>query len=139
MLNKSCVSLIFILLVIKQLLSVPLKSGINNQQPGLIVVSYDGFRNEYFNRNVTNYMNKLRFTDGTYTDFMKNIFPTKTFPNHHSISTGVFANVHGVMANSFYDQKLGPLGYGYELFHFNEELTPIWVSTKFELSKTQTY
>lgn len=53
----------------------------------LIVVSYDAFRNEYFDRNVTNYMNELRFNN-TYSDYMRNVFPTKTFPNHHSIATG---------------------------------------------------
>jgi predicted AlkP superfamily pyrophosphatase or phosphodiesterase len=53
----------------------------------LIVVSYDAFRNEYFNRNVTDYMNSLRFSN-TYTDYMRNVFPTKTYPNHVSIATG---------------------------------------------------
>lgn len=32
----------------------------NKDIPALLIVSYDGFRNEFFNRNVTNYFNTLR-------------------------------------------------------------------------------
>lgn len=55
--------------------------------PSLLVISYDAFRPEYFNRSVTPYMNELR-TNGSTTDYLKNEFPTKTFVNHHSIATG---------------------------------------------------
>jgi ectonucleotide pyrophosphatase/phosphodiesterase family member 5 len=59
---------------------------------------------------------------------LKNVFPTKTFPNHHSISTGVFPDEHGVMANSLYDFDLQrPLNYSYELFHFESKFKPIWL------------
>lgn len=96
--------------------------------PGLLVISYDAFRPEYFNRSVTPYMNELR-KNGSTTDYLKNEFPTKTFVNHHSIATGMYPSVHGVLANSVYDLKLQKkLDYGYELFHYNENIIPIWVS-----------
>lgn len=91
----------------------------------LIVVSYDAFRTEYLRRNSTSFMNELR-RNGTTAEFMRNVFPTKTFPNHHSIATGVYPNQHGVMANEFYDHSRGRLNYSYEMFHFNEEIVPIW-------------
>lgn len=59
---------------------------------------------------------------------MRNVFPTKTFPNHHSIATGVFPEEHGVMANSLYDFDLmKKLDYSFELFHLKHEIKPIWI------------
>lgn len=94
----------------------------------LLLISYDAFRPEYFERNVTPFMNDLR-KKGTYTEYMRNVFPTKTFTNHHTISTGMYPEEHGVLGNSLYDAKLKKeLKYGYELFHYNERIIPIWVS-----------
>lgn len=91
----------------------------------LIVVSYDAFRTEYLKRSSASYMVELG-RNGTWAEYLRNVFPTKTFPNHHSIATGVFPNQHGVMANGLYDHGRGRINYSYELFHFNEELVPIW-------------
>lgn len=66
--------------------------------------------------------------NSTRADYMRNVFPTKTFPNHHSISTGVYPEQHGVMANDLYDFDLGKvLDYSFELFHFRSEIRPIWI------------
>lgn len=90
-------------------------------------VSYDAFRNEYFERNVTDFTNELRL-NSTRADYLRNVFPTKTFPNHHTISTGVFPEEHGVMANSLFDFTLSSnLKYSFELFHFKSEIKPIWI------------
>lgn len=105
---------------------------VTEEKPALLIISYDGFRNEYFERSVTPTMNKLR-ADGTSTEYMTNVFATKTFPNHHSIVTGVYAENHGVMANSFFDSKLGYLEYGSDLYLYNEKIHPIWVSLWFSL------
>lgn len=77
-------------------------------------------------RNVTDYMNSLR-KNNTYSDNMENIFPTKTFPNHHSIGTGVYAKDHGVLANGFYDFDLKKeIKYSFEMFHYKSEIHPIY-------------
>ncbi|XP_037044924.1 ectonucleotide pyrophosphatase/phosphodiesterase family member 5-like isoform X2 [Bradysia coprophila] len=92
----------------------------------LLVVSFDAFRPEYFNRDVTPFMNDLR-KKGSYTEYLRNVFPTKTFTNHHTISTGMFPEEHGVLGNTLYDAKLKKeLKYGYELFHYKEDIMPIW-------------
>ncbi|XP_058443625.1 bis(5'-adenosyl)-triphosphatase enpp4-like [Malaya genurostris] len=123
-------------LVVQFLLLLPLfgnvsPSGSSGPSAGssssvLIIVSYDAFRTEYLQRNTTSFMNELR-RNGTTAQYLRNVFPTKTFPNHHSIATGVYPNQHGVMANGLYDHGRGKLNYSYELFHFDDELVPIWV------------
>ncbi|XP_001660105.2 bis(5'-adenosyl)-triphosphatase ENPP4 [Aedes aegypti] len=91
----------------------------------LIVVSYDAFRTEYLRRNSTAFMNELR-RNGTTAEYLRNVFPTKTFPNHHSIATGVYPNQHGVIANEIYDHLRGKLEYSYEMYHFSDDIVPIW-------------
>ena len=34
---------------------------------------------------------------------MQPVYPSKTFPNHYSIVTGLYAESHGIVANTFYD------------------------------------
>jgi ectonucleotide pyrophosphatase/phosphodiesterase family protein 5 len=53
-----------------------------------------------------------------------------TLPNHHSIATGVYPEVHGILGNQVYDPHYGKiLNYSEELWHFNDAVVPIWVST----------
>lgn len=57
---------------------------------------------------------------------MKNVFPTKTFTNHYSIATGAYPETHGILGNEVYDKIKGKLNYGYDLFHLNQSVLPIW-------------
>lgn len=94
--------------------------------PKLLVVSYDAFRYDYFNRNVTPFMNKLR-NKGSHADYMKNIFVTKTFPNHHTMATGLYAETHGIVDNEFYDPvSHNVTKYSYQLYHYDNTILPIW-------------
>lgn len=52
----------------------------------LLVISYDGFRPEYLHRHVTPNLNEFR-EESTWAQFMRPVFPTKTFVNHFSIAT----------------------------------------------------
>lgn len=58
-----------------------------SSHPVLIVISFDGFRHDYFRHVATPNLDLLR-EDGTSVPFMRNQFVTKTFPNHMSIATG---------------------------------------------------
>lgn len=100
-----------------------------SQHPILIVVSYDAFGANFFHQNLVPQMEKLKKV-GTYADYLINVFPTKTFPNHHSIATGLYPEVHGVIANKYFDPKTETFkSIDYDLFHYNEDVVPIWVST----------
>lgn len=88
--------------------------GCSNQQQAnssdkhsnpLLLISFDGFMNEYIERNETPNFDQL-ISNGVKAEYLIPIFPTKTFPNHYTIATGLYAENHGIIANSFYDSKL---------------------------------
>jgi predicted AlkP superfamily pyrophosphatase or phosphodiesterase len=75
-----------------------------DQNP-VLLISIDGFMNEYLERNET--PNFDRFVkNGVQAEYLIPVFPTKTFPNHWSIVTGLYVENHGIIANSFYDYEL---------------------------------
>lgn len=49
---------------------------------------------------------------------------------HLTLEQGFYPETHGVTGNTLYDSKLGPLGYGYDLFHYNKTIKPIWVANQ---------
>lgn len=119
---RSLITFTFILVILQNV-----KQGmLTSQPPKLLVISYDAFRYDYFEKNVTPFMNKLKY-QGTYVDYMKNIFVTKTFPNHHTMATGLYAETHGVVDNEFYDPvSKNTTKYSYNLYHYNNNILPIW-------------
>uniref|UniRef100_A0A4W3I1G4 Ectonucleotide pyrophosphatase/phosphodiesterase 3 n=1 Tax=Callorhinchus milii TaxID=7868 RepID=A0A4W3I1G4_CALMI len=76
-------------------------------QPPLILFSLDGFRAEYLQTwyKLMPVINKLK-TCGTHSKYMRAMYPTKTFPNHYSIVTGLYPETHGIIDNSMYDINL---------------------------------
>ncbi len=55
----------------------------------IILVSIDGFRWDYLDRGVTPNLARLA-REGVRARSMVPVFPTKTFPNHYSIVTGLY-------------------------------------------------
>ena len=68
----------------------------------LILISLDGFRWDYIERTDTPNLDFL-IESGVHTEALVPIFPSKTFPNHYTIVTGLFAENHGIVANTMYD------------------------------------
>jgi predicted AlkP superfamily pyrophosphatase or phosphodiesterase len=67
---------------------------------------------------------------GSHAEYMRNVFITKTFPNHQSIATGLYPEVHGILGNEVFDPDYNKtLKYGHDLWHFSDTVVPIWVST----------
>lgn len=80
--------------------------GVNRPEhldkPYVIVVSFDGFRHDYLDR--IDAPNFRRVVDrGVRAGGLIPVFPSKTFPNHYSIATGMYAENHGLIDNTFYD------------------------------------
>ncbi|XP_076174778.1 ectonucleotide pyrophosphatase/phosphodiesterase family member 5 isoform X2 [Ptiloglossa arizonensis] len=116
-----------IMFVLMFIMLLNVKDGLLiSQHPKLLVVSYDAFRYDYFNRNLTPFMNRLKY-ESTHTDYIMNIFVTKTFPNHHTMATGLYAETHGVVDNEIYDPVSDNTSKSlYNLFHNNNRVVPIW-------------
>jgi len=83
------------------------------KKPPVILISLDGFRPEYMSRTfpgpnpfpVTPTIQCLA-KKGVHAPSMMPSFPTITFPNHHSIVTGLYPESHGIVGNQFYDPHL---------------------------------
>ncbi|GLB53251.1 alkaline phosphatase family protein [Neptunitalea chrysea] len=74
------------------------------KQPYVIMVSLDGFRYDYPEK--YNAKNILEIgKNGSYVTRLIPSFPSKTFPNHYSIATGLYPAHHGIISNSFYDKS----------------------------------
>lgn len=72
----------------------------------VVLVSFDAFRWDYSKLYLTPNLNKMAF-DGVKADRLIPSFPTKTFPNHYSIATGLYPDHHGIVDNSFSAPDLG--------------------------------
>lgn len=69
--------------------------------PVTILVSIDGFWAPYLQRGLS--PNLARLAAGGAVASMRPSFPSKTFPNHWTLVTGVVPDRHGIVANSFTD------------------------------------
>ena len=72
----------------------------------LVLASLDGFRAAYLDRGVTPNLAALA-RRGVRARRMISSFPSKTFPNHYSIATGLYPGHHGIVANHVWDAALG--------------------------------
>lgn len=73
-----------------------------------ILISIDGFRHEYLTRSrngkpLAPTLQALATEGVTARNGMQPIMPTKTFPNHWSLVTGLYAESHGIIGNTMYD------------------------------------
>ena len=74
------------------------------EKPYVILVSLDGFRYDYVERFQPPHL--LEFIQaGVQAESMIPSYPSKTFPNHYSIATGMYPENHGLVANSFFDPE----------------------------------
>jgi predicted AlkP superfamily pyrophosphatase or phosphodiesterase len=99
----------------------------------VLLISIDGFMNEYLDRNETPNFDRF-IQNGTRAEYLIPVFPTKTFPTHWTIATGLYTENHGIIANSFYDYELearfsyGPQGGPNDERWWGGE--PIWVTAE---------
>lgn len=74
----------------------------SQQQPYVLLISFDGFRWDYCNRGITPNI-ELLIEEGVKATSLQPVFPTKTFPNHYTIVTGLYPENHGIIFNEFHD------------------------------------
>lgn len=78
------------------------QTRIRDLRPTVILISLDGFRYDYLDRYKPPALQKLA-RNGVRAKWMIPSFPTKTFPNHYTIATGLYPQNHGIVENSVYD------------------------------------
>lgn len=126
----------FLLIIIETLLLSCSQTNNKNTPKGypLILISIDGFRWDYFNRTETPHFDEL-IAGGVQAESLIPVFPSKTFPNHYSIVTGLYAENHGIVANRMYDPEFDAWFYiGENSEPVSEsrwwEGEPIWVTVE---------
>ncbi|CAG8702439.1 16159_t:CDS:2 [Gigaspora margarita] len=80
-------------------------NGTHDFYSTILLVSFDGFRADYLDRNLTPTLNEL-IQNGIKAEYMMPSFPSVTFPNHYTIVTGLYPESHGIVGNEFYDPDL---------------------------------
>lgn len=77
-------------------------SSQKDEKPYVLLISFDGFRHDYVEKyqlaHFTNFISQ-----GTAAEYMLPSFPSKTFPNHYTVVTGLYPGNHGLVDNPFYD------------------------------------
>ena len=72
----------------------------------VILISIDGFRWDYLQKYQPPTLSALA-NGGVHATRMTPSFPSKTFPNHYTLVTGLRPAHHGIVGNWFYDPDLG--------------------------------
>lgn len=73
-----------------------------SRESTLILISLDGFRWDFLDHGVTPVLSRLA-REGVHAERLIPSFPTKTFPNHYTIATGLRPAEHGLVANNIWD------------------------------------
>ena len=72
------------------------------RKPYVVIISFDGMKPEYLQRiDLPNFERVMQ--RGVRSVGMIPTYPSKTFPNHYSIVTGMYAESHGIVGNRFTD------------------------------------
>lgn len=89
-----------------------------------ILVSIDGFRTDYLDRGITPHLSALAAQGATGP--MRPSFPTKTFPNHYTVVTGMRPDRNGISGNNMIDPRRP--GQMFSLGDSRQALDPFWWS-----------
>ncbi len=86
----------------KQIIGSLTNSEEQLQKPYVLLISMDGFRYDYAKR----YGAKNLLSFKVKAERMLPSFPSKTFPNHYALVSGLYPGHNGLVSNEFYDRKL---------------------------------
>lgn len=111
--------------------------------PPVILFSLDGFRAEYLQTwgDLMPTISKLKKC-GTHSKYMRSMYPTKTFPNHYTIVTGLYPESNGIIDNNMYDYYMNKAFSLSGNEKFNEtwwQGQPIWLTAMYQGLKAGTF
>jgi predicted AlkP superfamily pyrophosphatase or phosphodiesterase len=88
-------------------LAAPVASASDDEAPAaLVLVSIDGLRADYAERFDAPTLERLA-AGGVRARALVPVFPSKTFPNHYTLVTGLWPEHHGIVSNTILDAATG--------------------------------
>ncbi|CAN5343121.1 ectonucleotide pyrophosphatase/phosphodiesterase [soil metagenome] len=114
----------------------------DSERPYVIMVSFDGLSQEQLERFNPPNFGKIK-SKGVIAESLVSSFPSKTFPNHYTIVTGLYPGNHGLVDNRFYDAPrntiytMGDRGLVEDPYYYGG--TPLWQLVKEHGLKTASY
>ncbi len=93
-------------IILRFTLGIPPCYASDDEPRTVILISIDGLRADYLTSENTPNLVELA-NQGVRAEYLEPVFPSKTFPNHYSIITGLYPANHGIINNSMYDPDLG--------------------------------
>jgi predicted AlkP superfamily pyrophosphatase or phosphodiesterase len=87
------------------LLFVSCERQVETYENYVVMVSLDGCRWDYPEMYNTPTLD-IMATVGVKAEWVASSFPSKTFPNHYSLATGLYPDHHGLINNNFYAPEL---------------------------------
>jgi predicted AlkP superfamily pyrophosphatase or phosphodiesterase len=72
----------------------------------VILVSIDGMRADYLEKYKPPELTRMA-ADGVRARWMQPAYPTKTFPNHYTVATGLYPGNHWLIDNNMWDAETG--------------------------------
>src|SRR5436190_6645867 len=106
--HRSPFAIILLALALSATITSAQRDPFADLQPTVILISFDGFRWDYPSKMPTPNLHRL-MTRGVHARNLMPSFPSKTFPNHYSIVTGLYPAHHGIVANNIFDAATGRL------------------------------
>lgn len=103
-----------------------------NDTPYVVILSMDAFRWDYPQMYDTPNLDSIAKI-GVKAESLQPCFPSKTFPNHYTMATGLYPDNHGIVQNSFSDGELGEYRLSDRNAVQNPEFydgEPIWVTAE---------
>ena len=119
---------------------VPLQMWGAGRENYTVIISLDGLRWDYLDTYDVPFMNQLAH-DGVKA-VMQPSFPSKTFPNHYTLATGLTPDHHGIITNTFWDRErgvefsLGNKDTRSKGYYYGGD--PVWLTAKHQGVKTAT-
>lgn len=107
-----------------------------------VIFSLDGFRWDYPDKASTPNLDLIA-RNGVKAISLIPSFPSKTFPNHYTIATGLVPDHNGIVNNGFYDAKLGKsFSMGNNEARYGPEFyggEPIWITAQKQGVRTASF
>ena len=129
------ISLLFVLCLV-----VSVCSQAAGRDTYTVIVSLDGLRWDYLDTYDVPFMQQLA-REGVKA-VMQPSFPSKTFPNHYTLATGLTPDHHGIISNTFWDRErgvefsLGNKDTRSKGYYYGGD--PVWLTAKHQGVKTAT-